>query len=96
MLRVGAIPLDIRDEAIALLFVTSSPRGRWILPKRIQSLDESHEQTCRREAFEETEVHGQVIKDYPVTIPVTKKTEGGMRQVPVTHYPLFVTAQSEL
>ena len=48
MHRVGAIPFDIRDEAVALLFVTSKTRGRWILPKGIQNPNETHEQTCRR------------------------------------------------
>ena len=95
MHRVGAIPFDIRDEAIALLFVTSKTRGHWILPKGTQSIDETHEQTCRRKAIEEAGVNGHVIQDYPFTIPVTKKMEGGMRQVPVTYYPLFVTEQSE-
>ena len=95
MHRVGVISFNIRDEAISLLFVTSKTRGRWILPKGTQSFDETHEQTWRREAFEEAGVNGHVIQDYPFTIPVTKKTEGGMRQVPVTYYPLFVTEQSE-
>ena len=95
MHRVGAIPFDIRDEAVALLFVTSKTRGRWILPKGIQNPNETHEQTCRREVFEEAGVNGHVIQDYPLTIPVTKKTDKGMRQVPVTYYPFFVTDQSE-
>ena len=95
MHRIGAIPFDIRDEAVALLFVTSKTRGRWILPKGIQNSNETHEQTCRREVFEEAGVNGHVIQDYPFTIPVTKKTDKGMRRVPVTYYPFFVTDQSE-
>ena len=31
--RVGIIPFDTREGAVALLFVTSQTRGRWILPK---------------------------------------------------------------
>ena len=33
MHRVGIIPFDIKDDLLAILFVTSQTRGRWILPK---------------------------------------------------------------
>ena len=35
--RVGAIPFDIREDRMAILFVTSQRRGRWILPKGDQT-----------------------------------------------------------
>jgi hypothetical protein len=31
--KIGAIPFSIKDDRIAILFVTSQRRGRWILPK---------------------------------------------------------------
>jgi hypothetical protein len=33
MHKVGAIPFEIQNDRIALLFVTSQRRGRWIFPK---------------------------------------------------------------
>ena len=93
--RVGIIPFDIRDQSIAILFVTSQTRGRWVLPKGKQEGNESHIDTCHREGFEEAGVKGIVLPDYPFTIPVTKKLDTGMGKVPVTYYPLFVTEQAE-
>ena len=41
--KVGAIPFDIRNDRIAILFVTSQQRGRWILPKgELQNLSLIH------------------------------------------------------
>ena len=31
--KVGVIPFDIKGDRIAIMFVTSQGRGRWILPK---------------------------------------------------------------
>ena len=51
--KVGAIPFDVKGEDIAVLFVTSVRRGRWILPKCDLQVRESHEKGCSRSAFEE-------------------------------------------
>lgn len=91
--RVGIIPFDTREGAVALLFVTSQTRGRWILPKGKKLPGEAHADTCRREAFEEAGVEGVVLEDFPITVLVTKQTERGKRVVPVTYYPFLVTAQ---
>ncbi|MEQ8667166.1 MAG: NUDIX domain-containing protein [Rhodospirillales bacterium] len=93
MHRVGIIPFDTRDTAVAVLFVTSQTRGRWILPKGKQKTGESHSQTCQREGFEEAGIKGIVLEDFPMTVVVTKLTDGGKREVPVTYYPLLVTEQ---
>lgn len=93
MHRVGVIPFDTRDTALALLFVTSQTRGRWILPKGRMKPKETHVEACRREAFEEAGVKGVVLEDFPMTVVVTKQTEKGKRRVPVTYYPLLVTEQ---
>jgi len=93
--RVGIIPFDIRNDAIAILFVTSQTRGRWVLPKGKQDGDESHFETCHREGFEEAGVKGIVLEDFPVTIVVTKKQETGLTKVPVTYYPFFVLEQAD-
>jgi 8-oxo-dGTP pyrophosphatase MutT (NUDIX family) len=95
MHRVGIIPFDTRDSDIALLFVTSQTRGRWILPKGKIEPDETHAEACLREGFEEAGVTGFVLEDYPMTVLVTKQTQQGKREVPVTYYPLFVTEQFE-
>lgn len=91
--RVGIIPFDTRDTAVAVLFVTSQTRGRWILPKGRRKPQENHIETCHREAFEEAGVKGVVLEDFPMTVVVTKQTPTGKRVVPVTYYPFFVTEQ---
>jgi 8-oxo-dGTP pyrophosphatase MutT (NUDIX family) len=91
--RVGIIPFDTRGQAIAVLFVTSQTRGRWVLPKGKQKAGESHLETCRREGFEEAGVTGVPLEDFPITAPVTKQTKTGRLTVPVTYYPFLVTEQ---
>lgn len=93
MHRVGIIPFDTRDRDVAILFVTSQTRGRWILPKGTRKRGETHLDTCHREGFEEAGVKGVVIEDYPMTVLVTKQTPTGKRVVPVTYYPFLVTEQ---
>lgn len=93
MHRVGIIPFDTKGESVALLFVTSQTRGRWILPKGNISPGETHIEACTREGFEEAGVKGVVLEDYPMTVLVTKQTEAGKAEVPVTYYPFLVTEQ---
>ena len=95
MHRVGIIPFDIRDDMVAVLFVTSQTRGRWVFPKGRQHEGETHIETCHREGFEEAGVRGIVLEDYPVTAVITKsdKSGGGTVKVPVTYYPFLVTEQ---
>ena len=93
MHRVGIIPFDTRDSAVAILFVTSQTRGRWILPKGKIQPNETHVEACLREGFEEAGVRGVVLEDFPFTVVVTKLTDQGKRVVPVTYYPFFVTEQ---
>lgn len=95
MHRIGIVPFDIKDKAIALLFVTSQTRGRWILPKGLAKQDETHIDTCHREGFEEAGVRGVVLKDFPITVTIGKKTDRGVQKVPVTYYPLLVSEQAE-
>ena len=91
--RIGAIPFDIKNDRIALLFVTSQSRGRWIFPKGKRKKGESHKQVCKREAFEEAGVKGFVIEDAPLTNLITKSTKDGFAEVAVTYYPLYVEEQ---
>ena len=91
--RIGAIPFDIKNDRIALLFVTSRGRGRWIFPKGKRKKGESHKQVCKREAFEEAGVKGFVIEDAPLTNVITKSTKDGTAEVAVTYYPLYVEEQ---
>lgn len=93
--RVGIIPFDIRDDAIAILFVTSQTRGRWVLPKGKVEGKETHIETCHREGFEEAGIKGIVLENFPVTIVVTKQQEAGLSKIPVTYYPFFVLEQAD-
>ena len=88
--KIGAIPFDIKNDRIALLFVTSQSRGRWIFPKGKRKKGESHKQGCKREAFEEAGVKGFVIEDAPLTNLITKSTKDGTAEVAVTYYPLML------
>lgn len=93
MHRVGIIPFDMKDRALAVLFVTSQTRGRWILPKGVAKKKETHADTCHREGFEEAGVRGIVLEDFPLTVLITKQTQSAKEQVPVTYYPYLVQAQ---
>lgn len=95
MHRVGIIPFDTRGDMVAMLFVTSQTRGRWILPKGKRQDGESQVEACVREGFEEAGVQGVVLEDFPLTVVVTKQTAEGKRSVPVTYYPFLVTEQLE-
>ena len=46
-----------------------------------------------REGFEEAGVRGALLKDFPSTVVIGKKTETGLQMVPVTYYPLLVREQ---
>lgn len=93
--RIGIIPFDIRDKAIAVLFVTSQTRGRWILPKGKAEESEGHTDTCHREGFEEAGVRGIVLEEFPLTVSITKQTKQGLIKIPVTYYPFLVTEQAD-
>lgn len=95
MHRIGVIPFAIKENEMALLFVTSQTRGRWILPKGLAKKGESHVETCHREGFEEGGVRGVVLEDYPITVVISKQTDDGKQQIPVTYYPYFVTEQED-
>ena len=54
--KIGVIPFDISGDNVAVMFVTSQRRGRWILPKGNLKSGESQKKGCKREAFEEAGV----------------------------------------
>jgi ADP-ribose pyrophosphatase YjhB (NUDIX family) len=93
--KVGVIPFDIKGDRIAILFVTSQGRGRWILPKGDLKPGESHKKGCKREAFEEAGVKGVLLEDFPMTNLITKSGGEGMIDVAVTYYPMFVEKQHD-
>ena len=94
--KVGIIPFKVKNGAIAIMFVTSQTRGRWILPKGRKKISESHMQTCHREGFEEGGVKGIVLQNFPITAVITKQTRFGKDKVPVTYYPFLVTEQVDI
>ena len=91
--KVGVIPMAIRGRRIALMFVTSQQRGRWILPKGNLKAGESHADGCAREAFEEAGIKGDFIAEFPITAAISKSSADGVKQTAVTYYPLLVTEQ---
>lgn len=93
MHRVGIIPFDTQGEQIAVLFVTSQTRGRWILPKGKRKSDESHLDACHREGYEEAGVKGVILDDFPCTVVIGKQGRYRKHNVVVTYYPLFVQKQ---
>ena len=95
MSKIGVIPFQTKGEALAVLFVTSHTRGRWILPKGNMKSGESTPETCSREAFEEAGVRGVVLEEFPITVVVGKQTDDGLEQHPVTYYPFLVDKQED-
>lgn len=95
MYRIGIIPFEVSENAIAMLFVTSQTRGRWILPKGKRKPGESHAETCLREGFEEAGVRGVVLEDFPCTVVIGKQGDVGVEKVAVTYYPLLVVKQED-
>jgi 8-oxo-dGTP pyrophosphatase MutT (NUDIX family) len=91
--KVGVIPFDIRGDRIAILFVTSQTRGRWIFPKGSLEKKETPELAAKREAYEEAGVRGDLFEHFPFTVPITKKTKNKVVKIPVTYYPLLITEQ---
>ena len=75
--KIGVIPFDVSDDRIAVMFVTSQKRGRWILPKGDLKSGETHKQGCKREAFEEAGVKGKILSDFPMTVVITTGTGTG-------------------
>ena len=94
--KIGVIPFDIRGDRMALMFVTSQKRGRWILPKGDLKTDETHKQGCKREAFEEAGVRGKLLKDFPMTVVIGKSKGRKVENVLVTYYPILVTEQVDV
>lgn len=78
---------------MALLFVTSQTRGRWILPKGKMKKNETHEAACTREAFEEAGIYGTVLSDFPITVAIGRQLNGRIEKIPVTYYPFLVQEQ---
>jgi len=91
--KVGAIPFDVSGDQLAILFVTSQRRGRWILPKGDLLTGESHKKGCKREVFEEAGVKGKMLMNFPITLPISKASENVIDTVAVTYYPMLVTKQ---
>ena len=96
MHRVGIIPFETKGDAVALLFVTSHTRGRWILPKGRRKPGETHVDACNREGFEEAGVRGTVLVDFPCTVVIGKQTQTGVQKNVVTYYPYLVQKQEDV
>ena len=91
--KIGVIPFDISRERIAIMFVTSQKRGRWILPKGNLKAGESHKKASKREAFEEAGVIGNLLKNFPMTHVIHKTNKASISRVMVTYYPMLVSEQ---
>jgi len=91
--RVGVIPFSDKGSQSAILLITSLTRSRLIFPKGKLELKESHEDGCKREAFEEAGITGKVFNDFPITTLITSASEGKIEKFPVTFYPFSVQKQ---
>jgi|SRR6056300_1588569 ADP-ribose pyrophosphatase YjhB (NUDIX family) len=91
--KIGVIPFSIDGDRLAIMFVTSQKRGRWILPKGNLEPKESHKKGCKREAFEEAGLKGKILKNFPITAVIDKSSASGIEQTAVTYYPMLVTEQ---
>ena len=91
--KVGVIPFDVKGDRIAIMFVTSQGRGRWILPKGNLKKDEPVKKGCKREAFEEAGIEGTLLSKIPMTLPISKSENGATKTVAVTYYPMLVKKQ---
>ena len=67
MHKIGSIPFKVYKNKVAVLFVTSQVRGRWILPKGELNDNESHEDACHRETYNESGAKGIMMKNFPIT-----------------------------
>lgn len=90
MKRVGAIPLKKVGTKINLLLVTSSTRGRWILPKGNLERGENHKDACLREAYEESGAWGRVLEHLPIETKITSQAKGPIKSMRVVYYPLLL------
>ena len=93
MRKVGVIPFDMKGENLAILFVTSQARGRWILPKGNVKRDEKALDAGSREGFEEAGVRGVILDEFPMTVPIGSKQSEKVEATPVTYFPLYVQEQ---
>ena len=93
MHNIGSIPFKVYKNKVAVLFVTSQVRGRWILPKGELNDNESHEDACHRETYNESGAKGIMMKNFPITKSITKLTTKGIVSNSVTFYPLIVENQ---
>ena len=93
MHKIGSIPFKVYNNKVAVLFVTSQVRGRWILPKGELNDNESHEDACHRETYNESGAKGIMMKNFPITKSITKLTTKGIVSNSVTFYPLIVENQ---
>ena len=91
--KIGVIPFDLDEDRIAIMFVTSQRRGRWILPKGNLLSGETHKKGCKREAFEEAGLKGKIITDLPITTVIGKSDGDHITSTAVTYYPMLVTEQ---
>ena len=91
--KIGVIPFDLDEDRIAIMFVTSQRRGRWILPKGNLLSGETHKKGCKREAFEEAGLEGKIITDLPITTVIGKSDGDHITRTAVTYYPMLVTEQ---
>ena len=92
--RIGVIPFKASKKGPRVLMITSLTRSRWIFPKGVVRASESDVDTCHREAFEEAGVRGAVLDRFPFEALVQKSTGQGLRDVPVTYFPLRVDKEA--
>lgn len=91
MHQSAAIPfIDDRSTGLRILLITSTTRGRWILPKGNILRDQTPHLSAAREALEEAGVVGTVSARAAGNYRQVKIDDGAARQIVVTAFPLAV------
>ena len=69
-------------------------RGRLVFPKGALKQGEGKLKCCRREAFEEAGIKGEILSDLPITAIIKLKDKSKSDIIETTYYPMFVTKQT--
>lgn len=95
MHKIGVVPFKLKNDAVDLMFITSQTRQRWVLPKGNPERNETPEDVCHREAFEEAGIKGTILSRFPITTVITRKQNGDIEKLPVTYYPMLVDHEAK-
>src|SRR3954449_12701301 len=93
--QYGAVPFRIRKNAVEVMLITSRDTGRWLVPKG-WPMKPGPRYTARKEAYQESGVHGKVHRKALGSFEYNKKVNHGKKvRVRLKVYPLAVRKQAK-